>query len=84
MCIPILKLFVYNLKKGFSGVPLEWNKWKVSSKEILLKNKNKGIRVSQLAEIPTLFLIGGDHWIKEKRVIILLYRKREGLKRHSA
>ena len=34
-------------------------------KEILHKNKIKGMRVSQLAKISTFFLIGGDNWIKK-------------------
>ena len=33
----------------------------VLAKEILHSNKNKGIRVSQSAQIPTIFLIGGHH-----------------------
>ena len=35
--------------------------------ETIHLNKNKGIWVSQLAKIPTLLLIGEDHWIKKRR-----------------
>ena len=47
--------------------PLEWQK------RFYTRGRERGIRVPQLAEIPTLFMIDGDHWTKG--VIIWLHRK---------